>query len=257
MAIFQGSTLQSNISTGAIGDINITHNSFIGGVVPDYVNEENSINRLPTPTSSWTVDRNGFIRIGGVTNIAGRIRIEINGQLSGAFTTNANQQHTNVIYAVKIGDIVRVATDTPGATLTLAYCAYIPPVQTGSPDPTKPHTWPTTGAEINFGDGTFGVRRVGNIVAAANTLAAVELIANLSSTGRLVDFGGGAMNGASAALRLGTQMQLVSNVATLAFTTEVAYSQTAQSIWFNSYSSWARAGTTNNAYDIWVRYTRN
>jgi hypothetical protein len=95
--------------------------SFNGIAVPDYANIEN-INRIPTPTSTWTVDRTGFIIYYGNTSSANNYFVNINGVgVLQIFTS-----HDVAILGVKKGDIISISGVNPffGSN---TYCKFIPP----------------------------------------------------------------------------------------------------------------------------------
>ena len=122
-----------------------------------------------------------------------------------------------------------------------------------SNDRNNPSTWATSG-EIDFSDGTYGIRRTGNIVAAANVANALSLITG-SSTTKIISSGGWMTEGATTAKpALGTTLYATGSN-TFVFNSS-AYVSSANQICVQSLSAAARTGTTNNAYDVWIRYTK-
>ena len=113
-------------------------------------------------------------------------------------------------------------------------------------DRNNPDTWVTSG-EIDFGDGTYGIRRTGNITGAANAQISTTLYAVTSETRRLVSYGGDIQLGSANRKQLG-----------VTGTGLYAYIEFTQGVGFTlvSQTDVARSGTSNNAYSVWVRYTK-
>jgi len=262
MAVCIGNNLQSNISTGAIGDINVTHNSFLNSIVPDYANWEVSINRITTNGGTWTVNRDGFVTCFGASSVANnaRFRMRINGSSVSTIPLSGPNLTAGGISPVKTGDVVDITIIDTGnnlvATATNIQCYYTPPRIDNTPNPNAPNTWPTTGAEINFGDGTFGVRRVGNLpTTAANMRNNFSIIAVPNA--RILNFGGWVQRGGAGAIErhaLGHMIPNGDTISSWAFSSNVFTNDT--NILIQTVAAYARTSGTNTAYDVWVRYTK-
>jgi hypothetical protein len=117
----------------------------------------------------------------------------------------------------------------------------------------KPHKW-EVGTEYDFGDGTFGRRFTGNIAHAANSANITNILT--VNNARILSYGGWAQSGVDAARwNIGTSAPSTSSFAPM-FLSSLSVNNANSGILFWSISSVARTGTTNNAYDIWVRYTK-
>jgi hypothetical protein len=99
--------------------------SFNGIAVPDYANIEN-INRIPTPTSTWTADRSGFVRLYYLpVDVGTRCSFMINNKEISSFGIggSANFLYTTVL-PIQKGDIISCATTS---TVVHTECNFIPP----------------------------------------------------------------------------------------------------------------------------------
>ena len=117
-------------------------------------------------------------------------------------------------------------------------------------DRNNPSTW-ALNTEINFGDGTFGYRRTGNIVTAANEVKSTTI--RSVSNASIIAFGGWAQLGSSS--KLGIGCPTVQATFPALETASSVYASTS-AIVLQTASIVALSGTTNNAYDVWVRYTK-
>ena len=119
-------------------------------------------------------------------------------------------------------------------------------------DRNNPSTW-ALNTEINFGDGTFGYRRTGNIVAAVNAVTETTIYSSAANV-NLMQCGGWIMLGQSAKNTIG-QVAVGAGAWPQLATQSGIYSSDS-GIRMQSASIYARTGTSNNAYDVWVRYTK-
>jgi hypothetical protein len=94
-----------------------------GMVVPDYDNRE-TINRLPTQTSTWTVDRNGFINAEIYADTPVDMALNINGKVVMRSPIVQNPRVAGT-YQVKKGDVI--STTIYSGTVSI-YCYFVPPV---------------------------------------------------------------------------------------------------------------------------------
>jgi hypothetical protein len=226
------------------------------GMVPDYANMEN-INRIPTVSSTWTVDRVGFVRLYGYYNgaIYGSSNFRINGQnvLSVRNVTGSNGNSDDVVVPVKIGDVISVVVNT-GVSPTTTECWFIPPVFIEQEAPVIVSPGVSYSAqEVATGetwiDGKPIYRRTftGNIVAAANTQADTVLID--SGIQKIVSSGGSVQLGSPTWGMLG----LSAVGGTICSQVNVSASN---SLRLTTLATSARAGNTDNAYEVWVEYTK-
>ena len=114
----------------------------------------------------------------------------------------------------------------------------------------RPHLWPI-GVEIDFLDTSYGQRLTGNIVAASGNTVSTVLI----SLGSIIDSSGWWQYGYDATkIKIGGNLYSTGTGSSLAGGSQLSFvSGTAI---LTTYSAVARTGTTNNAYDIWIRYTK-
>lgn len=113
----------------------------------------------------------------------------------------------------------------------------------------RPDLW-VVGTEYDFGDGLYGQRFTGNVVGAADTQINVALATNTGIT-LLGEFGGVYRSGNSA------DQQSIGQFTDYdqgAFST--CYVSAAGDLMFRSRSQFARVGTSNNDYDVWVKYRK-
>jgi hypothetical protein len=108
-------------------------------VVPDYANAETTINRISTPTGSWTVDRTGFVivRHHAAKNQATAffaLRVLINGVVvASAWSDDLDIERQSIddIYPVTAGDVIEyILEDFTGDLSDLrfsTYCWFVPP----------------------------------------------------------------------------------------------------------------------------------
>jgi len=113
------------VSPAVLGDFIdwVKLNGLPGGMVdmwvPDYANME-STNRITTVTGSWTVDRDGFVFVGGMFGGSGEgISFKVNGK--SIFNANSGDS----ILVVKKGDVVQ--GDMTGSIGNI-HCNFIPPI---------------------------------------------------------------------------------------------------------------------------------
>ena len=119
-------------------------------------------------------------------------------------------------------------------------------------DRNNPSTW-AKNTQIDFGDGTFGYRSTGNIVAATNTGISNTFNTTGASNSGIVSFGGWWQRGdgtvkydiGSAVFTDVGDRYAVSN-----------YRLTTTTVGFTTWSPVARTGTSNNAFEFWMRYTK-
>lgn len=113
----------------------------------------------------------------------------------------------------------------------------------------QPHLW-TPNVEEDFGDGSFGKRMTGNIVVAANTMHTLSISTNVASynncNGWIQRASQYKYNINSSAA--GSDLNMGSN-ASIAI-------DDSNNLILRSISNAARTGTTNNAYDFWIIYTK-
>ena len=228
----------------------------LGWWMPDYPRAE-TVNRISTATGSWTADRDGWVHIGGNRTVSSpeRIAFSIGGA---AFTVVASAGGWfGELYPVRAGNVIAF-TSAPG--FTGLFCHFIPPIVAPAPPlATQPHLWPTNGSEVNLGDGTFGRRWTGNIVAAVNVFHHVVLNNTLGGA-IVIDTGGYWFTGNANSRNINkiyyaTTLTTV-NASTLpSFLSNLAITTSGDLI-FSSQSTNARAGTTNNSYDVWIRYRK-
>ena len=103
--------------------------------IPDYANMETT-NRITANNGTWTVDRDGFIRVhntGTSTTAAGYMysQVYINNQLVEYLVmspgiSGRNDEHTATL-PVKKGDVVRITTTVGNMTVNAIRCHFIPP----------------------------------------------------------------------------------------------------------------------------------
>jgi hypothetical protein len=110
-------------------DINAQEGGGGGGItIPDYANIE-TINRLPTVTSTWTSDRDGYISLLFYSNGIGSIVFSVNGATVLQSGYHTGPEGTASIAPIKKGDTVSITAtgDIPTATTTTV-CYFIPPI---------------------------------------------------------------------------------------------------------------------------------
>ena len=95
---------------------------------PDYSRQE-ATNRITSNNGTWTVDRNGYVRVQIQAMSAASACCEINGRRVGqnySGVSAGSQAFLADVYPVKTGDVVKLFVDADVATNIL--CNYIPPV---------------------------------------------------------------------------------------------------------------------------------
>jgi hypothetical protein len=120
----------------------------------------------------------------------------------------------------------------------------------------SPHLWPT-GEEIDFGDGSYGRRFVGHVEVAALTRGTLQLM-DAPLFVNIINSGGWYHPGTVAKGNvLCAHINAMNNTTTPTFFyISSVHIDAVGRVVFASISSNARVGTTNNAYDIWIRYTK-
>ena len=116
--------------------------------------------------------------------------------------------------------------------------------------PTSPHLWPTGGAEINLGDGTYGRRYTGNLTAAVGVQTSTVVSSGNSSAWAPMAMGGWWNSGASTRCMVGSTNSGTGNT----IGNSSAFFFDAGGVHFQTVSATAR--TTAHPFDVWIRYTR-
>ena len=117
----------------------------------------------------------------------------------------------------------------------------------------NPSTWPTTG-EIDFGDGTYGIRRQGTITAAAGDRTTPSL-GNVTPPVLIINVGGWIKYSNSASFTTGIPSSLTQAVTDTAdtFSASVIVSTTGVFYLISRNFTYPR---TDAPYDVWIRYSK-
>jgi hypothetical protein len=116
---------------GAIGSIE----GFGSMGAPDYANEE-TINRINTVSSTWTVDRDGYVRlsVGELPSTSGSTFFKINGEIAfghyGYYSSAPIGNIITTVVPVRKGQVISVSNDdtqTQPSSYSLG-CYYIPSI---------------------------------------------------------------------------------------------------------------------------------
>jgi hypothetical protein len=231
-----------------------------GMVVPDYIHMEEA-NRIPsTSGGSWTADRTGFVRWHTRANPSASMAPPI-------ITVDGIVVERTDVYSASGGSgwayfgVIPLAagqtiTISPQSTATSLGCYYIPPLYSVQKlpvivNPGRSYSLVETATGETWLDGKKIYRRAytGNIVAAAGVQVTAVLQAN-PGIDAIVDYGGWWQLGGLATGKIAVN---VTRATDNPFFSVVSLGDDLNLV---STSYLARAGTTNNAYQIWVEYTK-
>jgi len=208
---------------------------------PDYANMETT-NRI-TSAGTWTVDRDGFVLIGGSTYTTSGDGTYINGKLVAKATTSGQSTGLLAVLPVRRGDIAEVKGN---ASPNIAICCYyIPPVKIQAPTVNSAFSTTEVDTGKNWIDGKKIYRRVfkGTSTSAVNVLWATDLmtgVSNLTDAGGWWDIGNN------------WRQKMSSSDFTIA-SSSIYVNASNGIVRFQSYSTILR---TNAQYEIWVEYTK-
>ena len=111
--------------------------------------------------------------------------------------------------------------------------------------------------EYDFGDGTYGKRVTGNIVGVAGAAVATTLVSSTSPTWKFISCDGNFQRGIGAGgqVSVGDTLLAIGGTAVLC-QSSIYMNDAGTAISLISISDQARVGTTNNAFDVWIRYSK-
>jgi hypothetical protein len=248
---------ESGLYPGLAGlDVTITDVDYPDGglmMAPDYAKIE-SINRITAANGEWTVDRCGFVICRSSSNVTGiSWNIIVNNKVVFNHVSNASQGGI-VFFTVSKGDVIRI--ESPGIYGSIGiFCYFIPPklVQKLPPvivEGNGSYSLDETETRQVWHDGKPVYRKVfkGNIEGAAGASILRTLAASLVDS--LVNTGGWIMlynSGAKTAL---------GGYSADDGSASYIYTEVNGDVKLVSRSAYARAGTVNNAYEVWAEYTK-
>jgi hypothetical protein len=230
-----------------------------------------SANNYRRESTSWTVDRMGFIRIfcdtyhtytasSSWTIVSIYINDKVVHRVSnGYFTSGDHTISTIQVIPVNKNDVVKIIINTPASvsiTVNGISCYYIPPIFIADEQMmnaaliNRPDKW-IVGQEYNFGDNLYGQRFTGNVSITTNNVGTVINIDSV--TGNYILNYGGIMetiyDNNTYTYPIGN-IPAINNFNNIYSINPEFYNNTLR-IRFNSYSS-----SHTLRYDLWMKYAK-